>query len=198
MEFQEINEGTDALMTAFARALGMDGIIREWNVSLFLSPYYAYEIWPDQRPFAEVTSHTADWRNRFGRAWHASWLVTEQPPFQYGGLGPYFVDEIDRSWTDEPRSSGSEDEYEVVILADGSGSASFLDGLVSPERISVVDVPTGLLPLNRVTIRLGRVRPQIVESDLAAILRAFGVNLYSTHHLLTRDYHLPWPHLVPW
>ncbi|MCX4675635.1 hypothetical protein OG413_09995 [Streptomyces sp. NBC_01433] len=188
-------------MTAFARTLGMSGIVRDWSVGLFLSPYYAYEIWPDQRPFAEVASDTADWQNRFGPAWRVSWLVTERPPFQYGGLGPYYVDEIDRSWADEPGLTGAEaEEYEVVVLADGGSmsSMSFLDGLVSPEQIDVVDVPTGLLPLNRVTIRLGRVRPLLVESDLAAILRAFGVNLYSTHHLLTSNYHLPWPRLVPW
>lgn len=201
MDFQEINEGTDALIMAFASALGMSGIVREWSVALFLSPYYAYEIWPDQRPFAEVVSDNADWRNRFGPAWRVSWLVSERPSFRYGGLGPYYVNEIDGSWADEPELTGREaEEREVVVLADGSGMCglSFLDGLVSPERIAVEEVTTGLLPLNRVTIRLGRVRPLLVESDVAAILRAFGVNLYSTHHLLTRIYHLPWPHLIPW
>lgn len=199
MDFWEINEGTNSLMTAFARALGMDGTVHEWSLRPFLSPYYAYEMWPDQRPFAEAASNTTDWRNRFGPAWRASWLVAEQPPFRYGGLGPYYVDEIDRSWKDEPGFIDSEAErHEVVVLADGSGSVPFLDDLVSPEQIDLVDVPTGLLPLNRVTIRLGRVHPQIIESDIARILRAFAVNLYSTHHILTRDYHLPWPHLVRW
>lgn len=49
-EFQEIHEGTHALVVTFARALGMSGTVREWTVGRFPSPYYAYKLWPDQAP----------------------------------------------------------------------------------------------------------------------------------------------------
>ena len=201
IEFLEVHEGTEALMTTFAGALGLGGGVQEWNVSPFLSPYYAYELWPEQRPFAQAEPDLGDWRNHFGLAWRVSMLLDEQPPFRYGGLGPFYADGIDSTWADEPTYTGADgEEHTIVVLADvgGTGDVSFLDGLVSPANVEVTLVPTQFLPLYRVTLRMGLAYPPDTIPGLEAILRAFSVNLYSTHHTLTAGYHVPWPTSIPW
>jgi len=200
-EFRELNEGTPDLIDAFARGLGLPESSREWSIRPFLSPYYAHDLWPEQVPLSPAASSSGDWRDRFGVAWRVSMNLTEVPPFRYGGLGPYDVSAIDTTWQDRRVLIGSEDrEHEVVVLIDGGepGDWSFLDEYVNRDQVEVAEVPGAFLPLHRVTVRLGRVRPQEVMGNLAAILEVCSLKLLSTHHSLTESYHLPWPERVPW
>lgn len=199
-DFAQLNTGTDESMSAFTDALGTTAGALQWNVTPYLSPYFAYTPWPAQDTDGGIDLDP-DWRNHFGLAWRVRIVVDQRPPFRYGGLGPYYADTYDTTWDDRSAYTGRPGEqHDIIVLADGgpTGNLSFLDELAPPEAVEHTAAPGAVLPLYRVRIPIGRAYPPDTIPGLAPVMHALGVHLYSTHHTTTASYHVPWPDLTPW
>ncbi|MER6684593.1 hypothetical protein [Streptomyces olivaceoviridis] len=199
-DFEEINEGTDALVVAFVTSLGMDPIhIDGWRIERFLSPYYAFEERPEQRPFGVAVPSTGDWSDRFGLAWRVSVRFTDSSaPFRYGGLGPYPAIGHDETWPYRPSVDGSGDQEEtVVVIADcwGVEDWSFLGEFISRDQVEMIDIAAQVENFVQARVRLISGRPIIIEDAVVELLTIFTIRLFSTHRKITEKMEF-WPQRV--
>ncbi|MEV5259266.1 hypothetical protein AB0L02_14580 [Streptomyces anulatus] len=196
-DFEEINSGTDFLISAFVTRLGMDASrISSWRIERFLSPYYSFEVRPEQRIFGTNLPTTGDWVDRFGLAWRTSVTFAGGiAPFRYGCLGPSRVVGHDETWSYRSTVTGPGNQEEtVVVLADcwGVEDWSFLDEFVSRDKVEVASIATPVEQFAQARVRLDSVRPIDVEGAVVELLQVFTGRLFSTHHKVTEE--IPfWP-----
>ncbi|MFJ7258303.1 hypothetical protein ACIQWV_38720 [Streptomyces sp. NPDC098085] len=191
-EFEEISHGTDELITAFAERLDIDANgITDWKIERFLSPYYSFEVRPEQRPFGLVLPTTGDWADRFGLAWRTTlWFTSAMAPFRYRGLGPYPVIGHDNTWPYQSSINGScAQEETVIVIADcwGVEDWSFLDEFSTRHQVDLICIPAQLDNFTQARIQLESVQPVAVEDSVVDFLKAFTVRLFSTHRKTTEE-----------
>lgn len=191
-DFEEINHGTDALITAFAEQLGIDGnSITGWQIERFLSPYYSFEVRPEQRPFGLSLPTTGDWADRFGLTWRTTLHFTcAAAPFQYLGLGPYPTIGHDDTWPYRSSIKGSgEQEETIVVIADcwNVEDWNFLDEFTSRHQFELSSIPARVGNFTQLRMRLESVQPVAVEGWIVELLKTFTIRLCSTHRKTTEE-----------
>ncbi|UWM51957.1 hypothetical protein N0X72_24700 [Streptomyces carpaticus] len=194
-DFEEINEGSDALVAALAAGLQMNGSrIDSWRMDRFLSPYYSFEVRPEQRIFGGTSPMAGDVLDRFGLAWRISVKFSGVvAPYRYGGIGPYRAIGHDETWP--YRSSVSEEREEsIVVVADcwDVDDWLFLNDFVPRRQVELIDLSSPVSHLVQARVYLEQSRIVDIEESMVSLLRVFNGRLFSTHRRVTED--IPfWP-----
>lgn len=84
-----LRDGTQELVDAFARTVGISEPVESWRFEEYCTPYYADS--PDAK----------DHQDRFRLAWRVRLRFATAPAPRYGGLGPYYFNGVDRTSEDD-------------------------------------------------------------------------------------------------